>query len=128
MPLLASESRSSFADIDVPPWAWVALLAVIVVMLAIDLMRHRDDHEPPAKEALGESLVWVACGLSFAGVVWAAFGSAAFGEYVSGYLIEKSLSVDNVFVWSMLFATMAIPLKFQHRVLFWGIFGALTLR
>jgi tellurite resistance protein TerC len=57
-----------------------------------------------------------------------AFGGRAFGEYLSGYLIEKSLSVDNVFVWAMLFATLAIPLKYQHRVLFWGIFGALTLR
>ena len=57
-----------------------------------------------------------------------AFGGAAFGEYISGYLIEKSLSVDNVFVWSMLFATLSIPVKYQHRVLFWGIFGALILR
>ena len=55
-------------------------------------------------------------------------GGQAFGEYISGYLIEKSLSIDNVFVWAMLFSAMAIPLKFQHRVLFWGIFGALTLR
>ena len=72
--------------------------------------------------------MWVACGLAFAGVIALAFGGDAFGEYISGYLIEKSLSVDNVFVWSMLFATMAIPLKYQHRVLFWGIFGALALR
>jgi tellurite resistance protein TerC len=68
------------------------------------------------------------CGLAFAGVIAATFGGAAFGEFISGYLIEKSLSVDNVFVWSMLFATMSIPLKYQHRVLFWGIFGALALR
>jgi tellurite resistance protein TerC len=78
--------------------------------------------------ALAESTVWVLCGLSFAVVMLIAFGSEAFGEYISGYLIEKSLSVDNVFVWSMIFGTMAIPLKYQHRVLFWGIFGALTLR
>jgi tellurite resistance protein TerC len=68
------------------------------------------------------------CGLAFAAVVAITFGGAAFGEFISGYLIEKSLSVDNVFVWSMLFATLSIPLKYQHRVLFWGIFGALTLR
>ena len=78
--------------------------------------------------ALAESTVWVLCGLSFAVVMLIAFGGEAFGEYISGYLIEKSLSVDNVFVWSMIFGTMAIPLKYQHRVLFWGIFGALTLR
>ena len=123
-----SSERSKFADLDVPVWAWVALGAVIALMLGIDLYRHRDDHEPTPKQALGESLVWVACGLSFGVVLLFTFGGQAFGEYMSGYLIEKSLSVDNVFVWSMLFTTMAIPLKFQHRVLFWGIFGALTLR
>jgi tellurite resistance protein TerC len=97
-------------------------------MLVVDLYRHRDAHAPTPREALVESIGWVICALIFAGVMFFAFGGAAFGEYISGYLIEKSLSVDNVFVWSMLFTTMAIPLKFQHRVLFWGIFGALTLR
>ena len=97
-------------------------------MLAIDLYRHRDDHEPTPREALVESSVWIACGLAFAGVIACGFGGQAFGEYISGYLIEKSLSVDNVFVWSILFTSMAIPLKYQHRVLFWGIFGALALR
>jgi tellurite resistance protein TerC len=106
----------------------VALLAIVGVMLTVDLVRHRDDHEPTMREALGESVVWVLCGLACAVVVAVAFGSQAFGEYLSGYLIEKSLSVDNVFVWAMLFSSMAIPLKFQHRVLFWGIFGALALR
>ncbi len=121
-------SRGNFVDVNVPTWAWIALVAVLGVMLAVDLLRHRDDHEPTMGEALRESTVWVACGLAFAGVVAVAFGGQAFGEYISGYLIEKSLSVDNVFVWAMLFTSMAIPLKFQHRVLFWGIFGALTLR
>ncbi|HQV58091.1 MAG TPA: hypothetical protein PKV27_08770, partial [Ilumatobacteraceae bacterium] len=119
---------SHFVDLDVPTWAWFALLGVIVVMLAIDLFRHRDDHEPSQREALKETLIWVACGLAFAGIVAAAFGSKAFTEYLSGYVIEKSLSVDNVFVWAMLFSTFAIPIKYQHRVLFWGIFGALALR
>jgi tellurite resistance protein TerC len=126
--LAASETNRSFADVDVPTWAWFALVGVIVLMLTVDLVRHRDDHEPTTREAATESIVWVLCGLAFAGVVAYAFGSKAFGEYISGYLIEKSLSVDNVFVWAMIFSTMAIPLKFQHRVLFWGIFGALTLR
>ncbi len=128
MLIAAEEVRSDFADIDVPWWAWVALVAVIIVMLGIDLVRHRGDKEPTMRGALAESTVWVLCGLSFSIVMLVAFGSEAFGEYISGYLIEKSLSVDNVFVWSMIFATMAIPLKYQHRVLFWGIFGALTLR
>ena len=126
--LAADDSRSNFVDLDVPVWAWIALGAVLAVMLAVDLIRHRDDHEPSPGEATRETLVWISFGLAFGGVVWAAFGSQAFGEYISGYLIEKSLSVDNVFVWSIIFSSMAIPLKYQHRVLFWGIFGALALR
>ena len=126
--VVASSGRSDFADLNVPVWAWLALLAVLAVMLAVDLMRHRDDHEPTMGDALRESAAWVTCGLVFAGVIAVAFGSQAFGEYISGYLIEKSLSIDNVFVWALLLTTMAIPLRLQHRVLFWGIFGALTLR
>jgi tellurite resistance protein TerC len=126
--IASSTDRSQFVDIDVSVGAWIALLAVIAAMLAIDLFRHREAHAPTPREAATESIIWVMCGLAFAGVVAATYGGAAFGEFISGYLIEKSLSVDNVFVWSMLFATMAIPLKYQHRVLFWGIFGALTLR
>ena len=126
--MLAAADRSQFVDLDVPAWAWIALVAVIFLMLGIDLYRHRDDHAPTPKEALTESMVWVACGLAFSVVIAIAFGGDAFGEYISGYLIEKSLSIDNVFVWSMLFTTLAIPLQFQHRVLFWGIFGALALR
>ena len=128
MSTLAAVSGRNLVDLDVPLWAWVALLAVIAAMLAVDLYRHRDDHEPTPREALTESLVWVGFGLAFAGVIWVAFGSAAFAEYLSGYVIEKSLSIDNVFVWAMLFVSMGIPLKYQHRVLFWGIFGALALR
>jgi tellurite resistance protein TerC len=126
--LAASESPSDFVDLNVPVAAWIALVAVIAVMLAVDLFRHREAHAPTPREALTESVGWILCGLVFAAVMFFSFGGDAFGEYMSGYLIEKSLSVDNVFVWSMLFTTMAIPLKYQHRVLFWGIFGALTLR
>ncbi|MEZ5258001.1 MAG: TerC family protein [Ilumatobacteraceae bacterium] len=131
LPVLASSSSDRaerFVDLDVPFGAWVALLVVIVAMLGVDLYRHREAHAPTPREALIESMVWVACGLAFAGVIAVSFGGDAFGEYISGYLIEKSLSVDNVFVWSMLFSTLMIPLQYQHRVLFWGIFGALTLR
>ena len=127
-PSALGAAGTNFADIDVPIWSWAVLGGAIALLLGIDLYRHRDDHEPSPKEALMESLAWVACGLSFGVFMLINFGGQAFGEYMSGYLIEKSLSVDNVFVWSLLFTTMAIPLKFQHRVLFWGIFGALTLR
>jgi tellurite resistance protein TerC len=126
--LAADSSRDNFVDIDVGIIAWVGLGVALAIMLAIDLVRHRDDHEPSPREALIETSVWIACGLAFSVVVALSWGGAAFGEYISGYLIEKSLSVDNVFVWSILFSSMAIPLKFQHRVLFWGIFGALALR
>jgi tellurite resistance protein TerC len=77
----------------------------------IDLYRHRDDHEPSQKEALIESAIWVSFGLAFGGVIALAFGGQATTEYLSGYVIEKSLSVDNVFVWAMLFATFKIPLE-----------------
>jgi tellurite resistance protein TerC len=126
--MLSTSDRSQFVDLAVPAGAWLGLVAVIVAMLAIDLYRHREAHAPTPREAAVESAIWVLCGLSFAGVIAWAFGSAAFGEFLSGYLIEKSLSVDNVFVWSMLFTTLAVPLKYQHRVLFWGIFGALAMR
>jgi tellurite resistance protein TerC len=126
--IAAAGNSSNFVELDVGPGAWIALLVVIGLLLGIDLYRHREAHAPTAREALTESVIWVMCGLGFAVVIAVAYGGDAFGEYLSGYLIEKSLSVDNVFVWSMLFATMAIPVKYQHRVLFWGIFGALTLR
>lgn len=122
------DRTSNFVDIDVSAAAWGGLLAILVVLLVVDLVRHREAHAPTAKEAALESLGWVICGVLFGLVVLWAYGSGAFGEYISGYLIEKSLSVDNVFVWSMIFTSMAIPVKYQHRVLFWGIFGALALR
>jgi len=125
---LVLAQADSFVVLDVPAAAWAALIATILLMLGIDLYRHRDAHAPSPREAAVESAVWVMCGLAFGAVVAVAFGADAFGEYISGYLIEKSLSVDNVFVWSMIFATMAIPVKYQHRVLFWGIFGALAMR
>jgi tellurite resistance protein TerC len=124
----ASSESTDFVDISVPSWAWIALGAALAAMLAIDLIRHKEAHAPTTREALIESSIWVACGLAFGGVLLATYGGEAFGEYISGYLIEKSLSVDNVFVWSMLFTAMAIPIKYQHRVLFWGIFGALAMR
>ncbi|MDG1409789.1 MAG: TerC/Alx family metal homeostasis membrane protein [Acidimicrobiales bacterium] len=124
----AESSRDNFVDLDVGAQWWIALAVVVVALLAIDLYRHRDNNEPTTRGAALESAGWVACGLAFGVVVLVGFGGDAFGEYISGYLIEKSLSVDNVFVWSILFSSMAVPLRYQHRVLFWGIFGALTLR
>jgi tellurite resistance protein TerC len=109
-------------------WDWAGLIVLIVVLLAIDLMLHRGNHEPSAKRALIESAMWVACGLGFAVVLLVTRGGTSFSEYLSGYVIEKSLSIDNVFVWAVIFSSFAIPARYQHRVLFWGIFGALVMR
>ncbi len=128
MLIAATSARDSFVSLDVTATAWIGLAVALCIMLAVDLIRHRDDHEPSTREALLETLGWITCGLAFSVVVWFAYGSGAFSEYLAGYLIEKSLSIDNVFVWSILFTSMSIPVKFQHRVLFWGIFGALALR
>jgi tellurite resistance protein TerC len=80
------------------------------------------------KEAAIESAVWVGIGVGFTFVIWWMFERAAAVEYISGYLIEKSLSVDNVFVWAMIFTHFKVPRQYQHRTLFWGIFGALIMR
>lgn len=130
MNLLAAEAaRDDFAVLDVELWHWGVLLAVIVALLLIDLLVvHREAHEVETKEAAVESAVWIGFGLAFSLVVWWWFGGQATGEYVSGYLIEKSLSIDNVFVWALIMAYFRVPPKYQHRVLFWGIFGALVMR
>ena len=110
-------------------WAWAALVAGIVTLLLADLLIvHRRPHAISVREAAIESAAWITLGLSFSGVVAWAFGAGAAGEYLAGYLIEKSLSVDNVFVWAVIFGYFAVPDKYQFRVLFWGIFGALVLR
>ena len=124
----AKHNPQSFAEINVPWWGWGALLATIAVLLVVDLVRHRGHTEPTPRVAVRESLAWVAVGLAFGLLLFAIYGKQVGGEYLSGYVIEKSLSVDNVFVWALIFSQFKIPLKYQHRVLFWGIFGALALR
>jgi tellurite resistance protein TerC len=130
--VVASESSGSdgkFASFDVAPWIWVAFLAFITLLLVVDLLLvHRTPHAPTTKEAAIESAVWISIGLAFTGVIFGWHGGQAATEYISGYLIEKSLSVDNVFVWALIMSYFAVPREFQFRVLFWGIFGALVLR
>lgn len=99
------------------------------MLLLVDLLVvHRSAHEISLREAALTSGIWVALGLGFGAVVWQALGSTAAAQYFTGYVVEKSLSVDNVFVWAVIFGYFAVPAAYQHRVLFWGIFGALTLR
>jgi TerC family integral membrane protein len=125
----SSGSRENFASFDVPIWIWFGFLALISVLLIVDLLLvHRTPHAPTTKEAAIESAVWISIGLAFTGAVFAWHGGQAAGEYISGYLIEKSLSVDNVFVWALIMSYFAVPREFQFRVLFWGVFGALVLR
>ncbi|MBX6384283.1 MAG: TerC family protein [Microbispora sp.] len=113
---------------SVPLWVWAAVLAVILSMLAVDLFAHRRAHVVGVREALGWSGVWIALGLGFGAVVWAIWGPEAGGEYLTGYLIEKSLAADNVFVIALLFSYFAVPRELQHRVLFLGVLGALVFR
>jgi tellurite resistance protein TerC len=130
--LLAAASASSsdrFASFDVPLWVWGALVAVLATMLIADLLLvHRTAHVITFKEAAIESAVWISIGLAFTVVLLVWQGGQAGGEYLAGYLIEKSLSVDNVFVWAVIFSYFGVPREYQFRVLFWGIFGALVLR
>jgi tellurite resistance protein TerC len=125
----SSASRENFASFDVPIWIWFAFLALISVLLIVDLLLvHRTPHAPTTKEAAIESAVWISIGVAFTGAIFAWHGGQAAGEYISGYLIEKSLSVDNVFVWALIMSYFAVPRAYQFRVLFWGVFGALVLR
>ncbi|MCU1352499.1 MAG: Integral rane protein TerC [Acidimicrobiales bacterium] len=133
-PLLASISaggaaNSKFAQFTVHPWQWGLFLALIATLLVADLLLvHRTAHEITFREAAIESAIWISIGVAFTGVVFAMHGGQAAGEYISGYLIEKSLSVDNVFVWAVIFSYFKVPSKYQFRTLFWGVFGALVLR
>ena len=108
--------------------AWAAVLAVVAVMLVVDLVMHRDSHEISVKEAGFWTLIWIGVGLAVGAVIWWKYG-ADFGlQYFTGYIIEKSLAIDNVFVWAVIFGYFAIPAKYQHRILFYGVLGALVLR
>lgn len=127
--LAATSSKQNYASIDVSAWMWVLLFAIITVLLLVDLLVfHRRAHAIGTKEAALESAGWIGVGLAFGLLIWGVYGGQATGEYYAGYLIEKSLSVDNVFVWALIFSYFVVPRQYQHRVLFWGIFGALLLR
>jgi tellurite resistance protein TerC len=130
-------------------WIWLGFVLFVLLMLALDLgVFHRDAHVVSIQEALGWSAVWIGLALVFAGFVYVGYehhwmglglavdavdghindGRSALVKYLTGYVIEKSLSVDNVFVIAMIFGFMAVPRIYQHRVLFWGILGALVMR
>jgi tellurite resistance protein TerC len=111
------------------PGLWAGFIIFVIAMLALDLgVFHRKAHVVRFREALSWSVVWIALALLFNAGVWWAFGSQKGIEFLTGYLIEKSLSVDNIFVFVVIFTALRIPSEYQHRVLFWGILSALVMR
>ena len=130
-------------------WIWLGFITFVLLLLALDLgVFHRHAHVVSLRESLSWSAIWIALGLSFSGLVYVGYeqhwmglgavadpadgsfnnGREAVIKYLTGYVVEKSLSVDNVFVIAMIFAAFGIPAIYQHRVLFWGIVGALAMR
>jgi TerC family integral membrane protein len=110
-------------------WLWVGFNVFVLALLAIDLfVFHKEAHEVATREAATWTAVWVALAGLFGAGVYAFTGREAGLEYFAGYLIEKALSVDNIFVFVLIFGFFRVPLRYQHRVLFWGILGALVMR
>ncbi|MBY0263266.1 MAG: TerC family protein [Phycisphaerales bacterium] len=159
---LVDQAAAVHPDAKYKIWAYVAFIALVIVVLALDLgVFHREAHEVSFKESVFWSIIWVTCGVLFSGVVYFAYenhwlglgystpmynpainsdpaasliingtveGLEAAKQYLAGYVVEKSLAMDNIFVIALIFAFFAIPAKYQHRVLFWGIIGALLMR
>jgi tellurite resistance protein TerC len=108
---------------------WIGFNLFVLAMLALDLgVFHRRARGVTVREAVGWTLVWVALALVFNGIVYFWQGPEAAGQFLTGYLVEKSLSVDNIFVFLLLFSYFRVPAQYQHRVLFWGVFSALVMR
>jgi tellurite resistance protein TerC len=112
-----------------PAWLWLLFFGTVLVLLALDLgVLHRGSREIGVRESLLLSALYIVLGLAFGGLVWLQLGQQAGVEYLTGFVVEKSLAMDNVFVIAMIFAYFAIPRAYQHRVLFWGILGVIVLR
>jgi tellurite resistance protein TerC len=114
--------------LEIPTWAWFILAAVVVASLAIDLVAHRGSKGQGRKTAVVWSVVWIALAVAFGGWIAAQFGSSTAQDYFTAYLVEKSLSIDNLFVFLVVFSRLKIPEAEQHRVLSWGILGAFVTR
>ena len=112
-----------------PVWMWLSFMAVVVAMLAVDLgLFHKDAAEIGVAESLRMSAVYITMGLAFSLFVGWQMGGAAASNYLTAFVVEKSLSMDNVFVMALIFSSLAIPRALQHRVLFWGVLGVILLR
>jgi tellurite resistance protein TerC len=112
-----------------PLWMWLSFIGLVGVLLAFDLgVLHRGSQEIGVRESLALSAFYIALGVAFGGFVWMQLGQQSGVEYLTGFVVEKSLAMDNVFVIAMIFGFFAIPRQYQHRVLFWGILGVIVLR
>lgn len=127
MELLATILYGDF--LGKPGWMWLAFIGIVLGLLAFDLgILHRNQHEIEVKESLGLSAFYICIALIFGGWVWWHLGPESGINYLTGFMIEKSLAMDNVFVIALIFSYFAIPRLYQHRVLFWGILGVIVLR
>jgi tellurite resistance protein TerC len=114
---------------DLALWHWIAFGAFVTVMLALDLLVfHRHDREPSLRESIGWTVFWCSLAVAFNVLVWFWMGREAGVSFLTGYVIEWSLSMDNVFVFAVIFRFFRVPMLYQYRVLFWGILGAIVLR
>lgn len=112
-----------------PMWLWLTFLGLVAVLLVFDLgVLHRGDKEIGIKESLMLSGFYIALGLAFGGFVWFNLGAQSGVEYLTGFVVEKSLAIDNIFVIATIFGALSVPRAYQHRVLFWGILGVIVLR
>ncbi|MCX8507746.1 MAG: TerC family protein, partial [Rhodobacteraceae bacterium] len=112
-----------------PIWMWAGFITVVLALLAFDLgILHKGDAEIGVSESLKLSALYIALGLGFGGFVWSQLGATAATEYLTAFVVEKSLALDNIFVIALIFSFFAIPRTYQHRVLFWGILGVIVLR
>jgi tellurite resistance protein TerC len=111
-----------------PLWAWLATVGLLLALLVVDLVANRNVGEPSTARALIASGGWIAASVAFGAALGVAEGSVVAQQYFAGYVLEKALSVDNVFVFVVLFGALAVPLRYQHRVLYYGVVGALALR
>ena len=109
-------------------WAWIGFAVFVTAALVFDFSRHRSARTIEFPEAVRWSIFYLALGFGFGGLIWAGYGSSAAAQYTSAYLLEKSLAVDNLFVFALIFAYFKVPRAYQHRVLFLGVVGALGFR
>ncbi|MEX4009986.1 TerC family protein [Neoaquamicrobium sediminum] len=112
-----------------PVWMWLSFLGIVIALLVFDLgVLHRDNREIEVRESLLLSAMYISLGLAFGGWVWWQLGAESGMNYVTGFVVEKTLALDNVFVIALIFSVFAVPRLYQHRVLFWGILGVIVLR